>query len=245
MIEPTEIGDQGVARSFRRGDDRHRARSEGGSGTGAGCPDSTPVRRLDEARAARDLRLRWEPAGARRTRAERGPLPAASEQPSSPDRLGQSDQPDGRPQPEHPEPILVWRSWPAAERPAQALAVALALLAGALGLGAYGGDLFLGGVGLTILLLSLSAYFFPTRYRIDANGIEAASSFGVRRRNWTALRTYADDRRGVTVSPYRGRHWLETHRGIRLLYGPEVGRDAVVGALAIRLERDVTARSQR
>jgi hypothetical protein len=123
--------------------------------------------------------------------------------------------------------------------------VALALIAGALGLGAYGGDLFLAGVGLAILLLSLSPYFFPTRYRIDASGIEAASFFGVRRRNWTALRTYADDRRGVTVSPYRGRHWLETHRGIRLLYGPGAGRDAVVGALATRLERDGAAGSRR
>ena len=157
--------------------------------------------------------------------------------------MGAQPEPSATPSPSPSQVPLLWRSWPAAERPGQAVAVALALIAGALGLGAYGGDLFLAGVGLAILSLSLSAYFFPTRYRIDASGIEAASIFGTRQRSWEALRTYADDRRGVTVSPYRGRHWLESHRGIRLLYGPGAGRDTVVVALAGRLERQAPARS--
>jgi len=131
---------------------------------------------------------------------------------------------------------LTWRSWPAAERPGQAVVVAVAILAASFGLGMYWGDPVLGGIAFAILTLSLAAFFFPTRYRIDGTGVEATSVFGARRREWSVLRSYVADARGVTVSPFARASWLESYRGLRLLYsGPAGNRDAVVAAVAERL----------
>lgn len=129
--------------------------------------------------------------------------------------------------------VLAWRSWPAAARPGQAAAVAVALLAASFGFGIYGGDPLLGGVAFAILTLSLSAYFFPVRYRIDETGIEAASVFGSRRRDWSGLRSYVADARGITVSPFLHPSWLESYRGMRLLFAGN--QAAVVAAVAARL----------
>jgi hypothetical protein len=111
--------------------------------------------------------------------------------------------------------------------------VAVALVTASFGLGIYGRDPLLGGVAFAILTLSLSAYFFPTRYRIDEAGIEANSVFGSRRRDWSGLRSYAADARGITVSPFLHPSWLESYRGMRLLFAGN--RDRVVTAVASRL----------
>ena len=129
---------------------------------------------------------------------------------------------------------LAWRSWPAAERPGQAVVVALAILAASFGLGMYGGDPVLGGIAFAILTLSLAPFFFPTRYRIDETGVEAVSVFGSHRREWPLLRSYVADARGITVSPFLHASWLESYRGMRLLYSGN--REAVVAAVAARLD---------
>jgi hypothetical protein len=133
---------------------------------------------------------------------------------------------------------LLWRAWPAAERPGQALAVGLALAAAALAGGILGGGPALGAVSFAALFLALSSYFLPTRVRIDAEGVETASFFGgVRRRAWSSLQSFADDPRGMTLSPYRRPSLLETYRGMRILYGPETDRQAVRAQVAARLAR--------
>jgi hypothetical protein len=132
------------------------------------------------------------------------------------------------------ETALGWRAWPAAERPAQAIAVGLAMITAGLGLGVYGGDAFLAGVIVAVLFLSLSAYFLPTRFRIDNEGVEVASPFGKRHRRWEALRSYNADGRGVTLSPYTRPSWLESYRGLRLLF--HRNRDQVLKRVAARLE---------
>ena len=86
------------------------------------------------------------------------------------------------------EPRLAWRAWPAAERPAQAVAVALALTAAAIVGGIYGGDPLLAAVALLVLFGSLAPYYLPTRIQIDADGIETASLWGAKRRAWDSRR---------------------------------------------------------
>jgi hypothetical protein len=134
------------------------------------------------------------------------------------------------------EPPLVWRAWPAAERPAQAIAVGLALFAAAVAGGIYGRDPLLAGVSLGVLFCSLSPYYLPTRIRIDERGIETANLWGAKRRAWESLRSYAADQRGITVSPYRRSSLLEAYRGLRLLYGPAADRQAVLARVASRLQ---------
>ncbi len=111
--------------------------------------------------------------------------------------------------------------------------MALALLAAAFALGIYGGSPIIGGVALAILFLSLATYFLPTNFRIDDQGVAATSVLGARRREWSALRTYVADARGVTLSPYRHTSWLESYRGVRLLFAGN--REQVVAAVAARL----------
>src|SRR4029453_13454995 len=105
-----------------------------------------------------------------------------------------------------------------------ALAVGLALLAGAGAGGIYGRDPVLAAISLAVLTLSLSSYYLPTHVRLDGAGIELTTPFGARRRDWDALQTYVADARGITVSPYRRPSMLEAYRGMRLLYGPAVDR---------------------
>jgi hypothetical protein len=138
---------------------------------------------------------------------------------------------------------LSWRSWPAAERPGQAVAVGLAIVAAALGLGAYGGDPLLAGVIFAVLFLSLSAYFLPTRFRIDEDGVEVTSAVGSRRRRWAALRSYSADARGVTLSPYLRPSWLESYRGLRLLF--HRNREEVLAVVGARLEPLAAPRRRR
>ena len=128
---------------------------------------------------------------------------------------------------------LAWAAWPAAERPMQATAVAIALVAAALGLATWGRDPLLAFVGLMVLFLSLSRYFLPTRYKIDGEGVEVATAFGRSQRRWSTLRRFAADHRGITLSPYARRSWLDPYRGVRLLY--HRNRDEVLAAVAARL----------
>jgi hypothetical protein len=113
----------------------------------------------------------------------------------------------------------------------------MAMVAASLGLGAYGGDLLLAAASFAVLLLSLSRYFFPTRYRVDDEGVEATHIIGSTRRPWTALRTFAADGRGVTLSPYLRRTWLEPYRAVRLIYDRNYDRNRaeVLAVVASRL----------
>ena len=133
------------------------------------------------------------------------------------------------------EPLLAWRAWPAAERPAQAVAVGLALVGAATAGGIYGGDPLLAAVALLVLFGSLTPYYLPTRIQIDGDGIQTANLWGAKRRAWGSLRSYAADARGITVSPYRRPSVLESYRGLRVLYGPAADRDQVLAQVASRL----------
>jgi len=134
------------------------------------------------------------------------------------------------------EPPLVWRAWPAAERPGQALAVGLALLGAAIAGGIYGRDPVLAAIALAILTLSLAPYYFPTHIRLDGAGIQLTTPLGAKRREWDSFQSYAADARGITVSPYRRPSLLEAYRGVRLLYGPAADRQAVLSRVASRLQ---------
>ena len=140
---------------------------------------------------------------------------------------------------------LVWRAWPAAERPGQAVAVGVALVAAAVAGGIFGRDLVLAAISLAVLTLSLSPYYFPTRIRLDGRGIELSTPLGAKRRDWEALQSYCADARGITVSPYRRPSLLEAYRGLRLLYGPAADRQAMLSRVASRLQPMEPRRSRR
>lgn len=137
--------------------------------------------------------------------------------------------------PEAAEDEVVWSVWPARSRP---LAAAV-LLAGAVVLGvliARGtGDRLLGTAAPLFVLLSVSSFLLPTRYRLTRDAVEVRSLGVVRSRPWSEMKRFEEDEAGLFLSPFEKRSWLDAYRGVRLALGGN--RDQVVGFVQARVAR--------
>ncbi len=117
------------------------------------------------------------------------------------------------------EPEVVWRSHPFRERRGAGLLVLGVLLILAAGLAITTASGFWGIFGFVVLFLSLEGFFLPTRYQLDGDGVKVARALGSRTtRPWSSFRRVEVDSRGMTLSPYRDRSWLEPYRAVRLLF---------------------------
>ncbi len=116
------------------------------------------------------------------------------------------------------EPVrMVWRVHPAAERRGVALLVIsliliLSILAGFWMQGNFYWSLF----AFVVLFLSLEAFFLPSRFELDASGVTVKKPFSRVVRPWDHFRRVGFDRVGITLSPFRRRHWLDSYRSVRL-----------------------------
>lgn len=75
-------------------------------------------------------------------------------------------------------------------------------------------------VVLAILLftMSLSTYFFPTRYEITAEKVIIRYMFTTVQKDISSFRSYYCDKNGVLLSPFVGPSRLENFRGVYLRY---------------------------
>lgn len=131
---------------------------------------------------------------------------------------------------------LSWRAHPARERPLAAVAcvVVIAALAGAV-YGATESEAWALAAAV-VLCLSMGRFFFPSRYEITAEGIEAWMPLFVHRRlRWGEVRRVEVGHWAAWVSPYTRRQWREARRGVHLLFGRKGG------AVVERLRRTVPA----
>jgi len=128
---------------------------------------------------------------------------------------------------------VAWSVWPARRRP---LAAGV-LLAGAVVLGvliARGtGDRLLGFAAPLFVLLSVSSFLLPTRYRLTRDAVEVRSLGVVRARPWNEMKRFEEDEAGLFLSPFEKRSWLDAYRGVRLALGGN--RDQVVAFVQARL----------
>ena len=128
---------------------------------------------------------------------------------------------------------VAWRVWPARQRPL----TAIVLIAGAMVLGilvARGTqDRVLGIAAPVFVLASLSSFLLPTEFRLTREAVEVKSLGVVRRRPWSEMRRFEEDRSGVFLSPFEKRSWLDAYRGVRL--DPGGKRDQVVAFVKGRL----------
>jgi len=88
-------------------------------------------------------------------------------------------------------------------------------------------DLFLGVLSVVVLLGSLHSYFFKASYSLSAESVEIKSPFGTQKREWKSFKTFWVDSKGLSLSPFAKRSWLEHYRGMRLLFAEN--KDEVVG----------------
>jgi len=123
---------------------------------------------------------------------------------------------------------LKWRAHPARERP-RATLVLVSVLAGVLvSVWLAFTDPVLLLLSIAILGASLSPWFLPTTFRLDATGASARRAGMSRVRRWEEIRGVHVDRHGATLSPFAKTSWLEPYRALRLLFS---GNRAEVVAL--------------
>ena len=114
-----------------------------------------------------------------------------------------------------------WNSHPAKERPVAAVVVLTAILAIFYFVYDITGSPVMVLVAVLIFMISLSTFFFPTRYTVDEKQVVIKYLYSSKERNLSAFRTVFPGRRGVLLSPFLGPSRLENYRGFYLRYGKD------------------------
>jgi hypothetical protein len=114
------------------------------------------------------------------------------------------------------EAPLVWTVHPAARRRGAAVATVAVILLAGLATSIVGGGTAWGAAAIVFLVLAVSSFLFPTRFRIDDEGVEVRHFGGRRRRAWSEVRRVVAVPGGVLVSPYRAASFRDRLRGIVL-----------------------------
>lgn len=112
-----------------------------------------------------------------------------------------------------------WTSHPARERPLAAVFVTLFILLLLYLVYEQSGTPIMPLVGVLIFLLTLSTFYFPTKYTVDEKMVMIKYMFNVKSRNLSAFRSVYPGRRGVLLSPFLTPSRLENFRGFYLRYG--------------------------
>lgn len=72
-------------------------------------------------------------------------------------------------------------------------------------------------LALTVMLLSLAKFYFPTRYSLDPEGITIGTTTQSLRKRWSQYRSYYPDKNGILLSPFSEPSRLENFRGLYLM----------------------------
>jgi len=129
----------------------------------------------------------------------------------------------------HAEPILTWKVHLLREQPLKLLLVipvaGLSLVASQILLG----TLTFGVIALFLIAASLAEYLFPIRFEIDSQGASARTLTARTRIEWSRVKKYYLDDRGIKLSPLARQTRLEAYRGVYLMFGDR--RDEVIEAV--------------
>lgn len=116
-------------------------------------------------------------------------------------------------------PELSWRAHPARERLLAGVLTTLLIVALASAIYAFMGSLAWSILAVLVLVLALNRFYFPSRFVIDDDGISARYLLSRQRYEWSSVRRFLWDRRGVYLSTRRRRSWLDAYRGLNVLFG--------------------------
>jgi hypothetical protein len=79
-------------------------------------------------------------------------------------------------------------------------------------------SLFLTALAAALLLGSLTSFYIPSRYSLDAQGASLHRWFIRKRLDWTRVRSVVDEQGGLFLSPFPLKSRLENFRGMFLPY---------------------------
>jgi hypothetical protein len=136
-------------------------------------------------------------------------------------------------------PELCWRAHPARERLLAGVLTTLLILALASAIYVSMGNLSWSILAVLVLVLALNRFYFPSRFMIDHDGISARYLLSRKRYEWSSVRRFLWDRRGLYLSTRGRRSWFDAYSGLTVLFG--VHREEVL-ALVRRHMHEVTGR---
>jgi len=96
-------------------------------------------------------------------------------------------------------------------------------------------SLFLTGLSVIIMLVSLSSFFLPTHYELDQKKVKIRFFFTTRERDWNALRSFYVDKNGVLLSPFAKPSRLENFRGVYVRFNQN--KEQVVDFVKSKIQR--------
>lgn len=133
------------------------------------------------------------------------------------------------PEPDSPAPTVAgssatWTAHPARERPGVAVGAGLAIVAAGAILSDLCGHPAWGVAAACGLVWSLRAFFLPTRYRIDEDGLHVTRVGTDVRLAWESIRCFAYDGRGAFVSTRARRSGLDAFTALHVDFGREGAR---------------------
>jgi hypothetical protein len=129
--------------------------------------------------------------------------------------------------------VFSWQAHPARERVGQALAVVFLISALGFLSALLMGSPWWGILAAGLMVLGLNRFFFPSRFRIDEEGITAEFPMRSRRFAWVELQRFAHGPRGGYLSSRSRPSRLEGRRGLHILFGE--ARESVVPRIEARL----------
>jgi hypothetical protein len=92
------------------------------------------------------------------------------------------------------------------------------------------GSPWLALIAAVMLVVAITPFLLPTRYRLDDAGIAERRLWITRSRRWSELHRLDVGRASALVSPYAKARWLDRYRGITVSFdGAE--RERVIRAL--------------
>ena len=129
---------------------------------------------------------------------------------------------------------LAWTAHPARRRPDQVALIAAVVLLSAWAVLVTLAAPWLAILAAALLVIAVAPFWLPTRYRLDAAGIEERRWPRRRYRTWAELRRCDVGGRALLLSPFARPSWLDRYRGMVVMFdGGE--RAAIIAAVQARL----------
>ncbi len=97
-------------------------------------------------------------------------------------------------------------------------------------------------LALVVLYASLAKFYFPTRYRLTAEGITVKTVTQTIHKDWSLYRSCYADKNGILLSPFVRPSRLENFRGLYLMFAGN--RDEVTELVKEQIRKNLETESQ-
>jgi hypothetical protein len=134
--------------------------------------------------------------------------------------------------------VYEWTAHPARRRPQDVMLLVAVVMFSSYAVLVSLGSAFLAVLAIVILLVAVTPFIAPTRYRLDGEGVSERRLGRRRFRAWADLRRVQIGKGAALVTPFAKPSWMDRYRGI-LLYLDGADRDRVVGLLRARIPKQL------